>query len=95
MSDFTAKKLRESRSAAGFNMDEAAERMKMSRRRLAYIESNDNLPTSDEVVAFAELYKVDVRELLIESYIDSGEEQILCNRYASFVKLLRSFKSGE
>ncbi len=95
MSAFTARKLRESRAAANLTLDEAAERMKISRRRLGYIESNENQPTSDEIVAFAKLYGVDVRELLLESYQDSGEEQILCNRYASFLKLFDQLTDRE
>ncbi len=95
MSVFTARKLRESRAAANLTLDEAAERMKISRRRLGYIESNENQPTSDEIVAFARLYEVDVRELLLETYQDSGEEQILCNRYASFLKLFDQLTDRE
>ncbi|SFL56497.1 hypothetical protein SAMN05216390_1502 [Lachnospiraceae bacterium KH1T2] len=36
MSDFTAKKLKEARTNAGLSLDEASERMKISRRRLDY-----------------------------------------------------------
>ncbi len=61
--------------------------MKISRRRLGYIESNNNQSTSDEIVEFAKLYKVDVRELLLESYAEESEEQILCNRYISLCRL--------
>jgi len=87
MSDFTAKKLKEARTKSGLSLDEASERMKISRRRLGYIESNNNQPTSDEIVEFAKLYKVDVRELLLESYAEESEEQILCNRYISLCRL--------
>lgn len=38
MSDFMAKKLKEARTKAGLSLDEASERMKISRRRLGYIE---------------------------------------------------------
>ena len=87
MSDFTAKKLKETRSNVGFSLDEVAERMHISRRRLIYIESGEREVTSDEIVEFAKLYKVDVRELLLESYVEECEEQILCNRYISLCRL--------
>ncbi|MCR5804626.1 MAG: helix-turn-helix domain-containing protein, partial [Clostridia bacterium] len=51
MSVFTARKLKESRTVANLTLDEAAERMQISRRRLGYIESNENQPTSDEIIA--------------------------------------------
>lgn len=87
MSEFTARKLRETRKKVGLSQDEAAVRLNMSRRRLGYIESNENQPSSDEIVEFAKLYKVDVRELLLESYAEESEEQVLCNRYISLCRL--------
>lgn len=87
MSEFTARKLREARKAAGLNQDEVAERLKISRRNLGYLESGEREVTSDEIVEFAKLYKVDVRELLLESYAEESEEQILCNRYISLCRL--------
>jgi hypothetical protein len=35
----------------------------------------------------AKLYKTDVREFILENYVDENEEQVLCNRYASFLKM--------
>lgn len=87
MSEFTARKLREARKAAGLNQDEVAGRLKISRRNLGYLESGEREVTSDEIVEFAKLYKVDVRELLLESYAEESEEQILCNRYISLCRL--------
>ena len=87
MSDFTAKKLKETRTKVGFSLDEASERTKISRRRLIYIESGEREVTSNEIVEFAKLYKVDVRELLLESYAEESEEQILCNRYIFLCRL--------
>ena len=60
--------------------------MNMSRRKLNYLESNERPVTADEIVEFAKLYKVDERELLLESYGDVETEQTLCNRYYSLVK---------
>ena len=36
MSEFTARKLRETRKKVGLSQDEAADRLNMSRRRLGY-----------------------------------------------------------
>lgn len=87
MSVFTAKKLKEARNSAGMSQDEAANAMKISRRRLQSIEANESQTTSDEIVEFAKLYHVDVRELLLESYNEESEEHILSNRYGSLTKL--------
>ena len=87
MSVFTAKKLKEARNLAGMSQDEAANAMKISRRRLQTIEANESQVTSDEIVDFAKLYHVDVRELLLESYNEEDQERILSNRYGSLTKL--------
>ena len=87
MSVFTANKLKEARTKAGFSQEEAAKRMHMSRRNLQYLESNERPVTAEDIVEFAKLYKVDVRELLLKEYAEAGEEQVLCNRYYSLVKL--------
>ena len=95
MSLFTANKLRETRNRANLSQAEAAKAMKMSERKLRSIEADEHPISVDDILEFAKLYKVDVRELLLESYIDSGEEQILCNRYASFVKLFDKLSDKE
>lgn len=87
MSVFTGKKLKEARNLAGMSQDEAANAMKISRRRLQTIEANESQVTSDEIVDFAKLYHVDVRELLLESYVKEEEERILFNRYAAVFKV--------
>ena len=87
MSVFTAKKLKEARNNSGLSQDQAADLMKISRRKLQSIEANEASVSVDDIVEFAKLYKVDVRELIMESYVDEKEEQILCNRYSSFLKL--------
>lgn len=87
MSVFTAKKLKEARNLAGMSQDEAANAMKISRRRLQTIEANESQVTSDEIVDFAKLYHVDVRELFLESYNEEEQERILSNRYGSLTKL--------
>ena len=87
MSVFSAKKLKEARNSSGLSQDEAANAMKISRRKLQSIEANEATVSVDDIVEFAKLYKVDVRELILESYVDEKEELILCNRYGSFLKL--------
>lgn len=87
MSVFTAKKLKEARNSSGLSQDGAANAMKISRRKLQSIEANEATVSVDDIVEFAKLYKVDVRELILESYVDEKEELILCNRYGSFLKL--------
>lgn len=87
MSVFTAKKLKETREKRNYSQEEVANRMKMSRRKLISIEANEAQISSDEILEFAKLYKVDIRELLLEEYAESGEEQILSNRYISFLRL--------
>lgn len=87
MSVFTAKKLKEARNSSGLSQDEAANAMKISRRKLQSIEANEAAVSADDIIEFAKLYKVDVRELILESYEDEKEELILCNRYGFFLKL--------
>ena len=86
MSVFIAKRLKETRNMVGLSQEEVANRMKISERRIRAIEANQSEVSADEILDFAKLYKVDVRELLLESYIEQSEEQILCNRYSSLVK---------
>ncbi len=95
MSLFTANKLRETRNRANFSQAEAATAMKMSERKLRLIEANEHPVSVDDILEFSKLYKVDVRELIIEFYQDFGEEQILCNRYASFLKLFDQLTDRE
>lgn len=87
MSVFTAKKLKEARNAVHLSQDEVAKALKISPRKVRTIEANESPVTSDEIVEFAKLYHVDVRELLLESYNEESEEHILSNRYGSLTKL--------
>ena len=87
MSGFTARKLKEARNAANLSQEEAATAMNISRRKLQSIEMNEHPVTIEDILDFAKLYKVDVRELLLEEYSEIGEEQILCNRYISLLRL--------
>lgn len=87
MSVFTGKKLKEARVLSGLSQNEAAKKMNMSRRSLNYIETGKREVTSDQIVDFAKLYNIDVREVLLESYVTESEEQLLCSRYSSFLTL--------
>ncbi len=87
MSVFTTKKLKEARNEAHLTQDEVANALKMSVRKIKSIEAGEHPVSVDDILDFAKLYKVDVRELILESYAEQGEEQILCNRYISLVRL--------
>lgn len=43
----------------------------------------------------AKLYKTDVREFILENYVDENEEQVLCNRYASFLKMFEQLSDRD
>ncbi|PHU38753.1 hypothetical protein CSX02_01020 [Agathobacter ruminis] len=87
MSDFTAKKLKEARNAANLSQEQVAKALGISKRKIISLEANEHPLTTDDLLEFAKLYKVDVRELLLESYAEESEEQILCNRYISLCRL--------
>ena len=87
MSVFTTKKLKEARNEAHLTQDEVANALKMSVRKIKSIEAGEHPVSVDDILDFAKLYKVDVRELILESYAEQSEEQILCNRYISLVRL--------
>ncbi len=87
MSVFTTKKLKEARNEAHLTQDEVANALKMSVRKIKSIEAGEHPVSVDDILDFAKLYKVDVRELILESYAEQSEEQILCNRYISLLKL--------
>ena len=57
-------------------------------RTLRSFENNQHPVSVDDLLNMAKLYKTDVREFILENYVEEKEEQILCNRYGSFLKLL-------
>ncbi len=83
----TAKRLKEARITAGLSQDEAASAMNMSRRKLQSIEADEATVSVEGIVEFAKLYKVDVRELILEDYVKEDEESVLFNRYASVFRI--------
>jgi transcriptional regulator with XRE-family HTH domain len=82
-----AKKLKEARERMELSQGEVAEAMQMSRRKLQSIEAGEATITAEEIVGFAKIYKVDVRELLLEDYGEEEEERILFNRYVEVFKV--------
>ena len=76
MSRFTANQLKVIREERGFSQSEAAKYMHISDRTLRAIEANERQVTSDEIIQFSRIYQVDVRELLLEEYVEQSEEHI-------------------
>lgn len=95
MIGFIAKKLKETRVKVGLSQPVVAKRLHISERKLRSLESGETDVTAEEILEFAQLYKVDVRELLLESYAEIGEEQILCNRYHSLLKLYDQLRDND
>ena len=87
MRRFTANKLKEVRAERGYSQREVAKYMHISDRTLRAIEANERQVTTDEIIQFSRIYRVDVRELLLEEYVNQSEEQILFNRYISLYRL--------
>ena len=69
------------------SQEEVAKKLKITDRTLRSIEAGQQSISVDDLLYLADLYKVDVREFLFESYVNQSEEQILANRYISLLKL--------
>ena len=87
MSSFTAKMIKEARINANLSQEEAAKALGITDRNLRSFENNQHPVSVDDLLNMAKLYKTDVREFILENYVEEKEEQILCNRYGSFLKL--------
>lgn len=87
MSSFTAKMIKEARINANFSQEEAAKALGITDRTLRSFENNQHPVSVDDLLKMAKLYKTDIREFILENYVDKNEEQVLCNRYASFLKM--------
>lgn len=87
MSSFTAKMIKEARINANLSQEEAAKALGITDRTLRSFENNQHPVSVDDLLKMAKLYKTDVREFILESYVDENEEQVLCNRYASCLKM--------
>lgn len=95
VSAYTAQKLKEVRTASGYTQDMVAKYMKISRRRLQAIEANESAISSDEIIQFAKIFHVDVRELLLDTYIERSEEELLFNRYISVFRLFEQMEDKD
>ena len=69
------------------SQEDVAKKLKITDRTLRSIEAGQQSISVDDLLYLADLYKVDVREFLFESYVNQSEEQILANRYISLLKL--------
>ena len=87
MSSFTAKMIKEARINANLSQEEAAKALGITDRTLRSFENNQHPVSVDDLLNMDKLYKTDVREFILENYVEEKEEQILCNRYGSFLKL--------
>lgn len=87
MSSFTAKMIKEASINANLSQEEAAKALGITDRTLRSFENNQHPVSVDDLLNMAKLYKTDVREFILENYVEEKEEQILCNRYGSFLKL--------
>lgn len=87
MSSFTAKMIKEARINANLSQEEAAKALGITDRTLRSFENNQHPVSVDDLLNMSKLYKTDVREFILENYVEEKEEQILCNRYGSFLKL--------
>ena len=72
---------------ANLSQEEAAKALGITDRTLRSFENNQHPVSVDDLLNMAKLYKTDVREFILENYVEEKEEQILCNRYGSFLKL--------
>ena len=87
MSSFTAKMIKEARINANLSQEEAAKALDITDWTLRSFENNQHPVSVDDLLNMAKLYKTDVSEFILENYVEEKEEQILCNRYSSFLKL--------
>ena len=87
MSSFTAKMIKEARINANLSQEEAAKALDITDWTLRSFENNQHPVSVDDLLNMAKIYKTDVSEFILENYVEEKEEQILCNRYSSFLKL--------
>ena len=79
--------IKEARINANLSQEEAAKALGITDRTLRSFENNQHPVSVDDLLNMAKLYKTDVREFILENYVEEKEEQILFNRYGSFLKL--------
>ena len=79
--------IKEARINANLSQEEAAKALDITDWTLRSFENNQHPVSVDDLLNMAKLYKTDVSEFILENYVEEKEEQILCNRYSSFLKL--------
>jgi transcriptional regulator with XRE-family HTH domain len=68
-----ATRLKEARTLAGLSQAHAADKMKLQRPAISEIESGNRKVSADELVLFADLYKVSTTWLLCQDDDSDGE----------------------
>ena len=87
--------IKEARINANLSQEEAAKALGITDRTLRSFENNQHPVSDDDLLNMAKLYKTDVREFILENYVDENEEQVLCNRYESFLKMFDQLSDRE
>lgn len=64
--DQIAQRIRDARTLAGLSQAQAAEKLNLQRTAVSEIESGKRKVTAEEIIQFADLYKVDKSWLLLE-----------------------------
>ena len=70
-----ANRLKEARTLAGLSQAQAADKLKLQRPAISEIESGNRKVSADELVVFAELYKVSTSWLLWQEDTDSEMDE--------------------
>ncbi len=73
--DLIAARLKEARMTSGLSQEQAAERIGLKRPAISEIESGKRKVTAEEIIQFAELYRVNRSWLLLEEEGDGDLER--------------------
>ncbi|WP_342084848.1 helix-turn-helix domain-containing protein [Dyadobacter sp. OTU695] len=71
-----AARIRDARVLAGLSQAQAAEKLNLQRPAISEIESGRRKVSAEEVIQFAELYKVDTSWILLQNEQNEMSEQI-------------------
>ncbi len=85
--------LKKARKAAGIRQEDAANKVGMLRVTLSSIESGKRKVSTDELVKFADLYKVDPDVLLEYSADREGAMKKRLNRYLQLITMQEKFSN--
>lgn len=73
--ELIAARLKEARLASGLSQEQAAEKIGLKRPAISEIESGKRKVTAEEIIQFAEMYKVNKAWLLLEEETDTDTER--------------------